>query len=267
MVNFPIAAAFSALPMRECADAALQAAVDAGASHADVRVERLRGQDLSLRNARLERLHDTVTVGLAVRVVHDGTWGFASSPDVTVDEAVRLARQAVEVARTSRPLNAEPVELADEPVYPDVTYVSSYEVDPFGVEAPDKVALLADWSSRVLAADEVDHVGREPGTSASPAGSETRSTTKDASCCTARPSGPREPPAVEDPAQVPRAGLCCTATGFVSELAILSGRRSLTDKITIAPPSTWRVSDSRSTSGQDRPAPERRMPLDTGTER
>ena len=157
-MSTPIAADFLTLPLRACAAAALQAATEAGASHADVRIERLRGQDLALRNARLERLNEAVTVGLAVRVISDGTWGFASSPDVTVEEAVRLARQAVDVARTSRPLNAEPVELADEPVYPDATYVSAYEVDPFGIDATEKVALLSDWSSRLLAADEVDHV-------------------------------------------------------------------------------------------------------------
>jgi TldD protein len=149
---------FLDLPLREAAAAALSAAVEAGASHADVRIERLRGQDLALRNARLERLSDSVTVGLAVRVVHDGTWGFTASPDVGVDEAVRLARAAVEVARTSGPLNAEPIELADEPVYPDVTWVSDYDVDPFSVEPADKVALLAQWSSELLTSDHVDHV-------------------------------------------------------------------------------------------------------------
>ncbi|MBW3639428.1 MAG: TldD/PmbA family protein [Actinobacteria bacterium] len=158
VVRHPIEPQFLALPLPEVAAAALQAARDAGASHADVRIERLRGQSLSLRNARLERLNDDVTVGVAVRVVHDGTWGFAGSPDVTVDEAVRLARQAVEVARTSGPLNAEPVELADEPVHADVTYVSAYEHDPFSVEPADKVALLADWSRRLLGSDAVDHV-------------------------------------------------------------------------------------------------------------
>jgi TldD protein len=125
---------FLALPARQAASAALEAATAAGAAHVDVRVERLRGQDLALRNARLERLDDRVTVGIGVRVVHDGTWGFAGGPDVTVDEAVRLARAAVDVARTSRPLNTEPVELADEPVYDDVTWVSAYDVDPFGVD-------------------------------------------------------------------------------------------------------------------------------------
>ena len=149
---------FLSLPLRDAASAALQAAAEAGAEHADVRIERLRGQDLTLRNGRLERLNDAVTVGLAVRVVADGTWGFSSGPDVTVDEAVRLARTAVDVARTSRPLNTEPVELADEPVYDDVTWVSDYEIDPFAVDPGEKVALFAEWSHRLLASSDVDHV-------------------------------------------------------------------------------------------------------------
>ena len=157
-MSLPVEPAFLSLPLRDCASAALQAAADAGASHADVRIERLRGQDIRVRDARLESLGDDVTVGIAVRVVSDGTWGFASSADVTVDEAVRLAREAVDVARTARPLNAEPVELADEPVYPDVTWVSAYEVDPFAVPTADKVGLFEAWSRDLLASDDVDHV-------------------------------------------------------------------------------------------------------------
>ncbi len=158
MVSHPVDPAFLALPLREAAEAALQAARDAGATHADLRVERLRGQDVSMRDGRLQSLSDDVSVGLAVRVVHDGTWGFASSADVTVAEAVRLAQEAVDVARTSRPLNSQPVELADEPVYPDVTWLSAYDIDPFSVDPTEKVALFEQWSQRLLAHEDVDHV-------------------------------------------------------------------------------------------------------------
>ena len=150
--------AFLSLPLHEVAAAGLQAATEAGATRADVRVERLRGQDISLRDGRLESLGDDESVGVAVRVVHDGTWGFAAGCDVTVDEVVRLARQAVDVARASRPLNSEPVELADEPVHPAATWVSAYDVDPFSVDPIEKTSLLAGWSRRLLSSDEVDHV-------------------------------------------------------------------------------------------------------------
>ncbi len=150
--------AFLALPLQQVAAAGLQAAGEAGTTWADVRIERLRGQDLSLRDGRLESLGDDESVGVAVRIVHDGTWGFAASSDVSVAEVVRLAREAVEVARASRPLNSEPVELADEPAYPSATWVSSYDVDPFSVDPAEKTALLADWSRRLLSSDDVDHV-------------------------------------------------------------------------------------------------------------
>ena len=149
--------AFLALPLREAAEAALQAAQNAGASHADLRVERLRGQDLSMRDGRLENLSDDVSVGLAVRVVHDGTWGFASGLDVTPAEAARLAKEAVALAKVARPLNSQPIELAPEPTYQG-TWISPYDVNPMDVPTADKVALFEEWSRRLLAHDEVDHV-------------------------------------------------------------------------------------------------------------
>jgi TldD protein len=146
-----------ALPLGAVSEAAIEAALQAGAERADVRVERHVEQDLSLRDGALQSRTDGVRAGLAVRVVADGTWGFAAGSDVTVEEAVRLAREAVDVARTSRPLNAEPVELADEPVHAGEAWVSAYDVDPFDVDAGDKVALLAEWSHRLLASPEVQH--------------------------------------------------------------------------------------------------------------
>ncbi|HST65826.1 MAG TPA: DNA gyrase modulator, partial [Mycobacteriales bacterium] len=149
---------FLELPMRRMADAALQRVRDLGAEHADFRLERLRNQDLVLRDGRVDSASDGQDVGFAVRVVHDGTWGFAAGVDLTPEAAVAVAERAVEVARVSRPVNSEPIELAEEPVHADVTWVSPYEVNPFDVPDADKIGLIADWSERLLAADGVDHV-------------------------------------------------------------------------------------------------------------
>ena len=137
--------AFLALPMRRLADAALGRARELGAEHADFRLERIRTQDLALRDGKLDSARDGEDLGFAVRVVHDGTWGFAAGVDLTPEAAVRVAEQAVEVARVSRPVNSEPIELADEPVHADVTWVSAYEVDPFGV--PDARQDRRCWST------------------------------------------------------------------------------------------------------------------------
>src|SRR5215207_4277578 len=156
-VTAEIDAAFTDLPLRRLADAALTRARELGAQHADLRVERIRDQSMSLRDARLDGTSDREDVGLAVRVVHDGTWGFASDVALTPEAAVRIAERAVEVAKVSRPLSTERVVLAPEPSHGDVTWASPYEVDPFTVPDGDKVSLLAEWSSKLLAYDVVAH--------------------------------------------------------------------------------------------------------------
>jgi TldD protein len=149
---------FLALPRHALADAALAAATASGASYADLRVHRLNNEILQLRDGELETAVTTREVGLAVRVIVDGTWGFASHAELSADVAADTARRAVQVARTLAALNAERIELAGEPVYRDVTWVSSYLVDPFEVPTAEKIALLGEFSGRLLASDGIDHV-------------------------------------------------------------------------------------------------------------
>ena len=149
---------FAALPLRTLADAALQRAADLGAEHADFRAERVRGQRIRLSDARLETLLDADDLGLAVRVVVDGVWGFAATVDLTPEAAARAAEQAVDVARVSAPIAAERIELADEPGHGEVTWISSYVTDPFDVSVAEKIALLGQWSEELLGQPGVDHV-------------------------------------------------------------------------------------------------------------
>ncbi|HET6986413.1 MAG TPA: DNA gyrase modulator, partial [Kribbella sp.] len=139
-------ATFLALPRHELAEAALQRARDLGATFAEFRLERIRSESIALRDSVLESAADDEDLGLAVRVIHEGTWGFAAGVALTEDEAVQVAEQAVNMAQVSRPINAEPIELADEPAYDDATWISSYEIDPFSVPRAEKVALLTDYS-------------------------------------------------------------------------------------------------------------------------
>ena len=91
-------------------------------------------------------------------MVVDGTWGFAAAVDLTAEAAVSAAARAVEVARVAAALSTERIELAAEPAHGDVSWVSAYDQDPFGVSAAEKIELLGGWSSGLLASDRVDHV-------------------------------------------------------------------------------------------------------------
>jgi TldD protein len=148
--NGQIDAEFAALPLRNLADAALDAARNLGADHADFRVERVRGQRIALSDGRLQSLSDGDDSGLAVRVIVDGTWGFASAVDLTPEAARDAARHAFEVAKVAAAMNTERG-------YGDVTWVSAYDVDPFAVASKEKTDLLAAWSAGLLAHPAVSH--------------------------------------------------------------------------------------------------------------
>ncbi|MDT9592380.1 TldD/PmbA family protein [Nocardioides zeae] len=148
---------FLALPYRRLADVALARAAELGAEHADFRFERVRYQDLNVRDGGLLGTRDTADVGFAVRVVHAGAWGFASGVVLTDEEARDVAERAVEVARVAATMTREPVVLAPEPTYDDVTWVSAYAQDPLAVPVDEKVDVLVGFTERLRAHDAVQH--------------------------------------------------------------------------------------------------------------
>lgn len=148
---------FTCLPLDALADAALTAAAGLGASHADVRVMRIKSGHRTLRDGRLEASSDGSELGVSVRVVHDGSWGFAAGITLSPEAAAALTRQAVAVARVSRPLMARPVELADEPVHRG-DHCSRYDLNPFDVPEEDRVERLRELSEVLLAHSVVSHV-------------------------------------------------------------------------------------------------------------
>jgi TldD protein len=148
---------FLALPLTQLADAALSAARQGGASHAVLRVERERASDARVRDHRLEGAAERDAAGLSVRVLHDGTWGFAAATELTAYAAARAAGEALELARTSAALRRERIELADEPVYPAGTWLSAYDVNPFDVVSAERTERLLQWTAALLTHPAVDH--------------------------------------------------------------------------------------------------------------
>ena len=61
------------------ADAALNAARAKGASYADVRIGRYRNQFLFTREEKVQNIVNTESYGAGVRVIANGTWGFAAT--------------------------------------------------------------------------------------------------------------------------------------------------------------------------------------------
>ncbi len=148
---------FLALPRYRLAEAALDRARALGVQHADFRLERNRSQRISVRDGQLLGVADSVDLGMAVRVVHRGAWGFASGVALDTAEAERLAEAAVRAAEVASTMTSRAVQLAPEPVHADELWVSAYDIDPFGVPTRDKVGLLGDWTRELAADPRVEH--------------------------------------------------------------------------------------------------------------
>jgi TldD protein len=148
---------FTSLPLQRLADAALSRARDFKVTHADFRLERVRYQNIRVRDGGLQGAHEHEDLGFAVRVVLDGAWGFASGVVLTPEAAVQVAETAVRTAQVAAAMTTRPIALAPEPVHADRVWVSAYQLDPFSVPLEEKVELLAGWSGRLLAAEAVSH--------------------------------------------------------------------------------------------------------------
>ncbi len=129
---------------------ALDTAQRAGAQYADVRISRNRNQSVSTRERQITGLIDNETFGFGVRVLADGTFGFAASREMTLSEAERMARQAVAQAKANALPQRQPVVLAPVERY-EGQWRSPIEIDPFEVPIEEKVELLLAANAAALA--------------------------------------------------------------------------------------------------------------------
>src|SRR5579871_302467 len=107
---------------KQLADVALNAARSAGASYADVRIGRYLNQFVITRETRVQNIANTESFGVGIRVIANGSWGFAATNDVTKDGVARTAAKAVAVAKANSKIIDEPVQLAPQEGYGEVSW-------------------------------------------------------------------------------------------------------------------------------------------------
>jgi TldD protein len=146
------------LPARELMARALEAARSAGATYADVRVGRYRNNFIVTREQQIINVVDTDSIGCGVRALVDGTWGFGATLTLTPDGVASAAREAVAIAKASRAARDRPVELAPAQVHRNVTWKSSYEIDPWTIPIEQKVDLLLRANAEALKVPNVKYV-------------------------------------------------------------------------------------------------------------
>jgi TldD protein len=124
--------------VRDLCATAVDAATGAGAEYADARVVVKRSQFVTAKNGRVERLSDSESEGIGVRVLVGGAWGFACDRRLTAEGARNAALRACSFARAAAGRHSR--KLA--PIEPQTgTHRSRVKRDPFDVSLADKVEL------------------------------------------------------------------------------------------------------------------------------
>jgi TldD protein len=127
--------------MKEFATWALDTAVARGATYAEVRVLDTRQRYISTKNGRPSQVRDTQSLGLGIRVIADGGWGFAATDALTHADVDRAAALAVEIAKASALTKKRDIELVPEKKIVD-HWAAPCRIDPFAVPVSSCLDLL-----------------------------------------------------------------------------------------------------------------------------
>ena len=135
--------------MQDWATRAIDTAKRRGASYADARVMDIRQRDISTKNGEVGTLVESESLGIGIRVIASGAWGFASTDRLTHEGIDSCAAEAVAIAKASALAKHADVALAPENPYVD-TWQNPFVKDPFRipVERQIDVLLAADKEMR-----------------------------------------------------------------------------------------------------------------------
>ncbi len=127
--------------MKEFGRRALDTAAARGATYADVRVMDIRQRYLATKNGDTSQVRESQSLGLGVRVVAEGAWGFASTDDLSRGSIDATAARAVEIAQASALVKKHDVNLAPEEKVVD-RWEASCRIDPFLVPVSNCLDLM-----------------------------------------------------------------------------------------------------------------------------
>ena len=137
--------------MRDLCLYAVDVAKQRGATYADARIVRFRQQRIATEDHRVAGISDSESLGVGVRVIAGGAWGFAACSDLGKERVAQVAAQAVETARAGTlARNPSGIRWAPEDPHTGV-FRTEVRKDPFQVPLDEKVGLLLAVGKAVLA--------------------------------------------------------------------------------------------------------------------
>jgi len=132
---------------KRLAEIALNTAKSNGATYGDVRIGRYLNQFVITRENKVQNVRNTESYGVGVRVIANGTWGFASTNEVTPDGIKKATERAVVIAKANSKFQKEPVKLAPVQAYGEVSWKTPIKKNGFEVPIKEKADLLLNANS------------------------------------------------------------------------------------------------------------------------
>src|ERR1700732_2792739 len=127
--------------MRDWANWAIDTAKRRGASYADARVMDIRQREIGTKNGEGGTLVESETLGIGIRVIAGGAWGFASTDRLTREGIAACAAEAVAIEKASALAKRHDVEMVPVDAYQD-TWQNPYVKDPFRIPLERQLDLL-----------------------------------------------------------------------------------------------------------------------------
>ncbi len=127
--------------MLDLATSAIETAKLRGASYADARVMDIRLRDLSTKNGQVGTLAESESLGIGIRVLVRGSWGFAATDRLTREGVQACAAEAVAIAKASALAKLADVVMVPEQAFVD-TWQNPYVKDPFRIPVERQLELL-----------------------------------------------------------------------------------------------------------------------------
>lgn len=127
---------------KQIADAALNTAKSNGATYTDVRIGRYLNQFISTRENKVQNIVNSESYGVGIRVIANGTWGFASTNDVSPEGVKKATLQAVSIAKANSKFQTDPVKLAPNVSHGEVSWKTPIQKNAFEIPVAEKVELL-----------------------------------------------------------------------------------------------------------------------------
>ncbi len=135
---------------KRMADIALNATKSKGATYTDVRIGRYLQQYLFTRENKVQNIVNAESYGIGIRVIANGTWGFAATSDTSNDGIAKCAETAVAIAKANSKIQKEPVILAPQKGVGEVAWKTPIVKNAFEVPVQEKIDLLMKVNSEAM---------------------------------------------------------------------------------------------------------------------